>query len=174
MTNRLDQKGFTLIEMMIVIAIMMIMSLIAFPAYTRMSAHNRLNSAARTLLADIRGTRELAIKEGWQYGILYNSATQYQVIRSAMPTFVDAVASGGTVFTVIVTRDLTSSNLGYWGVSIAVPVNMPVFQRSGTVSRWNSGTNGYSNAAPDPVQLTNGIGENRTVSVGVMGYSQIQ
>jgi prepilin-type N-terminal cleavage/methylation domain-containing protein len=175
MTERRNQRGLTLIEIMIVIAIMVIVSVISIPSYNRMSAHNRLNAAARTLLADIRGTREQAIKEGWQYGILVNDAKQYQIIRSTMPTFIQAVVSGGDVFTVVATKSFTSSSLGDLGVSMTVPVNLPVFQRNGAVSSWNSGTDTYSNGtAPDPVQLTNSVGETRTVSTNLMGYAQIQ
>ena len=174
MTNKLDQKGFTLIELMTVIVIVMIISLVSFPTYTNMMAHQRLNSAARTLLADIRGTREQAIKEGWQYGILFNSSQQYQVIKSTLPTFIQAVAAGGTVFNVVVTRNFTSSNLGYSQITMTVPVNMPVFQRSGMVSSWNSGTANYSSTtAPGQIQLTNSNGDSKIVCIDAMGYSHI-
>ena len=60
MTNKLDQKGFSVLELMIVISIIIIMTILAVPFYNNLTAHQRLNSAARTLLADIRGARELA------------------------------------------------------------------------------------------------------------------
>jgi prepilin-type N-terminal cleavage/methylation domain-containing protein len=163
------QKGFTILELMIAVVIMSIVVVMALPTYSRFMAQKRLNAAARTLLADVRGARQLAIKEGFQYGILYNSATQYQVIKSVQPTF-NQPASGTTV---VVTRDFLSTNYGFYGVTMTVPVNMPVFQRNGTVSKWNSGTSAYSSGKPDDVTITNTNSETRSVAITTMGYSRI-
>jgi Tfp pilus assembly protein FimT len=171
MDIKLGQKGYSFTELMTVIAIIMILTVLAIPSYNRLTAHQRLTSAARTLLADIRSTRELSIKEGWQYGIYYNSTTQYRVVKSPQPTFM----AGGTALsagTVVVTRDFSSRMMGYSGITLAVPANMPVFQRSGKVLTWTSGTN-YTSAAPNSVTLSNSYSEGSKVCLNTMGYSRI-
>jgi prepilin-type N-terminal cleavage/methylation domain-containing protein len=168
-----NQKGFTLIEMMIALAIIGILSVMAVPSYNKFIAHQRLNSAARTLLADYRGTRAMAIRDGWQYGIWVQSSTMYQVVKAPRSTLLQ----GGGAPTVIATRDFTSSDYNFYGVTMSLPTWIPIFQQSGMVATWNVTTTPgiYSTAtAPTDITLTSPYGETKTVTMNVMGYSQIQ
>lgn len=167
-----NQKGFSLIEMMVVVAIIGVLSVMAVPSYNKFIAHQRLNSAARTLLADYRATRAMAIRDGWQYGIWVTSTTQYEVVKTSQAT----ILQGGAP-TVIATRDFTSSNYNYYGITMSLPTWIPIFTQSGMVATWNVVTTpgSYSTAtAPDDITLTSPYGENKTVKINAMGYSQIQ
>jgi type IV fimbrial biogenesis protein FimT len=72
--------GFTLIELMIVIAIVAIIAALAVPSYRDMAERNRLKEAAESLASDMRFARTEAIKKSkdlrltlvaatWCYGI---------------------------------------------------------------------------------------------------------
>jgi len=57
-------KGFTLIEMMVTIAIMAILAMIALPAMRNMIRRNQVVSASNALLADLSYARTEAVSRG--------------------------------------------------------------------------------------------------------------
>ena len=56
-----NKTGFTLIELMIVVAIMGILSTIAVPNFMHYMAERRLNGAARMVMSDLMNARTLAV-----------------------------------------------------------------------------------------------------------------
>lgn len=81
--NKFKCTGFTLVEAMIVIAIMGILAAVAFPSYQSMVERNRLKQVAESLKSDMQWARTEAIKRsinvivsrkpgnngGWCYGL---------------------------------------------------------------------------------------------------------
>lgn len=57
------QKGFSLIEMMIVLIIFGILAAIAMPAFMKWRAHSAVNDAAASVMAHLKQARNLAMAE---------------------------------------------------------------------------------------------------------------
>ncbi len=174
-----NQKGFTLVELMIVVVIIGILAALTVPSYNKFTAHQRLGGAARELFSDVRSARVTAIKEGVQYSINFPNSTQFQLIKALTPTyasFAPAVSAGVTPpFSVVTTYDLTA--LGYIGVTMTVPNILPVFQRTGTVSSVNVSNPlfpTFSTSAPPNIVLTNSYGETKAISINTAGYALIK
>jgi prepilin-type N-terminal cleavage/methylation domain-containing protein len=177
-------KGFTLIEMMIVVAIIGILSALAIPSYNKFIAHQNLNAAARDLFSDMRSARVSAISQGVQYGIYFPSTTEFEVIKVInAPTYTSfvqaqaAASSAGLTQLYSEVTDYKFSTLSYYGITMSVPVNTPVFQKSGAVSSaiGISGINGsFSSVVPDVIIMTNSYGEQKKVIVNTAGFVSIQ
>lgn len=87
--NRLKNTGFTLLEVMIVVAIIGILAAIAVPSFQDMIERNRLKQVAEALKSDLQFARTEAIKRSmdivvsrttgnagaWCYGLALNKAS---------------------------------------------------------------------------------------------------
>ncbi|MDH5190313.1 MAG: GspH/FimT family pseudopilin [Gammaproteobacteria bacterium] len=74
-------KGFTLIELMVSLAVMAIFLTMAIPAFTDVIKNNRLVSQTNSLVADINLARSEAVKRGVQV-ILCRSANSTAAVSS--------------------------------------------------------------------------------------------
>jgi len=79
-----DFKGYTLVELMIVIALITIMGTIAFPAWQKYVKNNNLKDVTRQIMTDIMETRQRAITENINtYKMTFNSGNNtYSLSRS--------------------------------------------------------------------------------------------
>jgi len=66
------QSGFTLIEMMIVIAIMGIFAGIAIPNYLSYMPKHRLNGAARQVMGDLMAARMQAVSQNNEFKVFFD------------------------------------------------------------------------------------------------------
>jgi type IV fimbrial biogenesis protein FimT len=57
-------RGFTLLELMVVVAIVAVLATLGMPSFTRLIQANTVSSTANILLADLRYTRSEAIRRG--------------------------------------------------------------------------------------------------------------
>ena len=71
----IDNKGVSLIELLLVLVIIGILAGFGLPEYGRFAAKNRVRSAATELMQIMRMTRTMAIKENRTYLITLNPAT---------------------------------------------------------------------------------------------------
>ena len=72
--------GFTLVELIVVMAIVTICLAIAIPDIATLSSGYRLKEAAREVATDLQLTRLLAVKENKTFQVVFGS-NSYQVIR---------------------------------------------------------------------------------------------
>jgi type IV fimbrial biogenesis protein FimT len=69
-----NQKGFTLIEFIVVIAIIVVVAGILIPVYFTMKPTIRLNGAARQIQGDLMWAKMRAVSENNDYAIVFGSA----------------------------------------------------------------------------------------------------
>lgn len=79
-----NSKGFTLVEVVIVMALITILASFAVPAWQHYTVNTRLKTATREILADISQTRQRAISENINtYQITFNYGNNtYSLSRS--------------------------------------------------------------------------------------------
>lgn len=87
MGNKILQSGFSLIDMLAVIAIAGILAVIAIPAYDNFRPQLELNAAARSLVADLRSAQELAVARQVDYAVSFDAiSNKYRLIESETDT----------------------------------------------------------------------------------------
>jgi len=77
------QKGFTFLELMIIIGIMAIMAGIGIPNYLSYIPKSRLNGAARMVMEDLMKARMQAVKSNAQTRIFFISNHEYKICNDA-------------------------------------------------------------------------------------------
>ena len=75
-----QSSGLTVVELMIVMAILTICFAIAMPNITLFSSGYKLKAATREVATDLQLTRLLAVKENKTFQVIFDS-NSYQVIR---------------------------------------------------------------------------------------------
>jgi len=65
-------RGFTLVELIIAVAILAILIMIAIPSFQRLAINGNLKTAARDLMADFNALREMAMAQNQQYDLTFN------------------------------------------------------------------------------------------------------
>lgn len=76
----MNKKGYTLIEMILVVAIIGILATVALPIYKKTVAHYRHTAALRMIVTDIRMIQQQSITENTSFSLTFNDSN-YQLIR---------------------------------------------------------------------------------------------
>ena len=141
--------GFSLIELMIVIALISIVSAIAVPSWQKYRANTNLKTAAREVMADLSNAKQRAIEENLKYSITFNVAGNNYVLS---PT-----DTGVTLWT----KFLDSFGSGIVIDSVTFTGSVVNFQKRGTASLGN-------------VRLRNGLGSTAEITVNITGRTRVQ
>jgi len=80
-------KGFTLIEVLIVIGILIILSSISISMFTAFQKNSNLREAAGALAEDIKLARQRAMAENVNYTITFNQTNNSYTIQSGAGTY---------------------------------------------------------------------------------------
>jgi prepilin-type N-terminal cleavage/methylation domain-containing protein len=82
MENKIREKGLTVIEMLVVIAIIVIISSMGLFIFNTYQASIDLTGSARELVSDLRLAQQLSISEQTRHGVQFlKSERKYQIIR---------------------------------------------------------------------------------------------
>lgn len=153
--------GFSLIEVLVVIAVMGILSTVSFAGIRALIPRWRLNNAARTLRADLLDAKTRAARDMREIRVRFPNSNNYVIERGnariASTVWVPANISG----------EIASRNysVDYPGVStvIASTTSPIIFRPNGTINPVNG------NAT---ITITNGE-QNRSLEVSMAGRVRI-
>lgn len=81
--KRFNKTGFTLLELIIVVAILGIVSAIAAPNYMNYMAERRLKGAARMVMSDLMAARQKAVSQNINVTVAFTSSYTYTVTGEA-------------------------------------------------------------------------------------------
>ena len=140
--------GFTLLEILVTMAILTILGAFAVPQWGNRLAKYRLDSAARQVATELHGAKNRAMAQYRRFKLVFDSPTTYTIQKEQTPGEGDYTATSGA----------KSLPLG-----ITVEFNnTPVFQTRG-------------NASPGAtITLTNPNNETKKVVVALTGRIEIR
>jgi prepilin-type N-terminal cleavage/methylation domain-containing protein len=80
---RLDNSGFTIIELMVVTAVLAILTAIAVPRFREMQTRFRLDGATRQVFSELMSARAKAVNENITYTVTFPNTYTVQIVGSA-------------------------------------------------------------------------------------------
>lgn len=148
--------GFTLMEMIVVIAVLAIMTGVAIPGFMSLLPGMRLNGAARQVMGDLMAARMKAVKENNNYKVTFLDNTRYEI-------WDDDGSDAANHDSETSTNDIKNIQNNYPGVTLSSTGN-PIFTPRGVIKS-------PSNTATITIQ--NSSGGCKLVKVSITGRVKI-
>ena len=82
MKRHRNSRGFSLIEILVVVAIIGILSLITIPSFINFQRRNAVRSALRSFTSDVRSFRQHSISKNAYVRVQFDDARNYSAFRS--------------------------------------------------------------------------------------------
>ena len=98
-------SGFTLVEMLAVLGIVILITLVSIPSFTGFQRSQKLKNQTGELAADLRLAQQYAISEQVVYNVVFNPShtiNSYQIIKSS---------TGAVVKTITLDREVRISEI---------------------------------------------------------------
>ncbi|MCX7815898.1 MAG: GspH/FimT family pseudopilin [Syntrophales bacterium] len=149
----MTKRAFSLVELIIVIAIMGIMGSIAAYSWQRYVHNANLKTAARDITADIANTRTKAVSERLTYRIKFSVENNYYTVEKA---------NQDGSYTNIVTKTLSIHGRGS-GITLQ-RVNFP----ENTLYFYTRGT-----CNPGSLKIVNNRGSEATITINITGRTYV-
>jgi prepilin-type N-terminal cleavage/methylation domain-containing protein len=124
-------RGVSLAEMLIALAILAVISSLAVPAYSSLTKRFSLNQSSRQVVTDLQFAKMHAISEGVQYQVKFNNSTISYVIEKG-----NASLDSTSWSPIQIARSLQTKSNPYFSNGIALIQNFPndraIFSPTGT------------------------------------------
>ncbi len=139
-------RGFSFVELMVVIALIGILSAISLPSILRGLPEKRLKAAARNVYADLQKARLLAVKKNKKITVRFNESDRYY--------YFDEDEDGTTGFKEWNSDEIRGDLADYGDV---------IYGRGGAVKNWNNDS--INNVVPYQDLAFNPVGTTKNRSV---------
>lgn len=93
-----NQRGFNLIELLIVVAIISILAALSAPSFSQIIKSNRVSNGVATFMADLQFTRSEAIRRGGAVIMCSSNAPEAASPICSQPSSASGWASGWIIF----------------------------------------------------------------------------
>jgi prepilin-type N-terminal cleavage/methylation domain-containing protein len=177
MRNSGPQSGFSLIELLIVVAVGMIVLGMAVPAVVEATRQASLNTSVQSVAAAIRGARYTAVSKNRTVRVRFNcpAANQFRVIEVTGNAGIDQAADrcSETTYPYPDPDPAVAPNIDGQMVRLGANSQFGAAQdvqidTSGRVTRLTGCPTCVSSAAPATISIANGS-ETRTITVNASG-----
>lgn len=143
-SEKIKNKGFTLIESMIVIAIIAILSAIAIPAYLKWLPNKRLKSAAQDIYSNLQLAKILAVKNNTPKSVIFDVAGKNYQTADGTVILLDETYNNDVWYgNGSATKDVDSGSYGGDPVTYAGPDDEVVFNTRGMTLNTGNGGSGF-------------------------------
>ena len=135
--------GFTLLELLIAIAIVAIIGAVILPVYQSARPSLRLNTTARDLVADLRLVQQEAVTQQILHGIVFDVNTnQYRIINLVDNATIKTVYIPAPVI-LATTTGLTAATVSYYATGAVADSGTVIIGNGNTTSTIEIKPSGY-------------------------------